>query len=137
MQINAYLNFNGRCAEAFKFYERCLGGRIEMMQTFGETPAAGEVPGDWRDKVIHVRLTVGDQVLMGSDAPPGHFAPAQGMSVSINVASPDEARRIFDDLAQQGRVTMPFTQTFWSAGFGMAVDRFGTPWMVNCQPTAS
>jgi len=137
MKLNVYLNFNGQCAAAFRFYEKCLGGRIEMIQTFGESPAKDHMPAEWHDKVIHVRLAIGDQVLMGSDAPPSHFAVAQGMSVSINVTSPDEARRIFDDLAQGGKVAMAFEKTFWSPGFGMVVDRFGTPWMVNCEPAAA
>jgi PhnB protein len=137
MKLNAYLNFNGQCAAAFKFYEKCLGGRIDMIQTFGESPAKDHMPAEWHDKVIHVRLLVGDQVLMGSDAPPPHFAAAQGMSVSIGVTSPEEAKRIFDDLAQGGRITMPFEKTFWSPGFGMVVDRFGTPWMVNCEPPSA
>lgn len=131
MKLNAYLNFNGQCAAAFKFYEKCLGGRIDMIQTFGESPAKDHMPAEWHDKVIHVRLLVGDQALMGSDAPPPHFAAAQGMSVSIGVTSPEEAKRIFDDLSQGGRITMPFEKTFWSPGFGMVVDRFGTPWIVN------
>ena len=137
MKLNAYLNFNGQCADAFTFYEKCLGGRIDMIQTFGESPAKDHMPAEWHDKVIHVRLVVGDQVLMGSDAPPPHFVAAQGMSVSIGVTSPDEAKRIFDDLAQGGRITMPFEKTFWSPGFGMVVDRFGTPWMINCEPAAT
>ena len=137
MELNPYLLFSGNCAEAFKFYERLLGGRIVMMQTHGETPAKDHVSPDWRDKVIHVRLEVGDQALMGSDAPPEHFAKPQGFSVSISVASPDEARRIFAGLAENGTVTMPFGETFWSPAFGMTVDRFGIPWMVNCAPAAT
>ena len=87
MNLNPYLLFKGDCAAAFKFYERLLGGKIVMMQTHGETPAKDHVAPEWQDKVIHVRLEIGDQVLMGSDAPPEHFtAPPQGFSVSIGVS---------------------------------------------------
>ena len=132
MEISAYLNFNGQCAEAFRFYEQTLGGKIVTLQTFGETPARDHVPSDWHERVIHARLEVGGHAIMGSDAPPPHFAPAQGIHVSVTVAQRD-AKRIFDALAEEGRVTMPYEPTFWSPGFGMLVDRFGTPWMVNAQ----
>jgi PhnB protein len=133
MEIAPYLLFNGNCAEAFKFYERCLGGRIVFMQTHGETPSKEHVPPAWHDKVIHVRLEAFGQALMGSDAPPEHYEPAKGFSVSVTVPSAEDAARIFNELADKGKVTMPFGKTFWSSGFGMAVDRFGTPWMVNTQ----
>src|SRR5580698_8667869 len=75
MQLNPYLFFNGNCADAFKFYEKCLGGKIVTMMTHEGTPAAEQVPANWREKIIHARMTVGDQVLMGSDAPPDRYAP--------------------------------------------------------------
>jgi PhnB protein len=131
MELSPYLLFNGQCEEAFKFYEQCLGGKIVMIQTHGESPMKDQVPPDWRDKIIHVRLTVGDQALMGSDAPPSHYAAPQGMSVSITVGAAADAERIFNALAENGKVNMPFQKTFWSSGFGMAVDRFGIPWMVS------
>jgi PhnB protein len=136
MELCPYLNFNGRCAEAFKFYERCLGGKIVMMQTHGESAMKDQVPADWLDKIIHARLVVGDRVLMGSDAPPEHYAEPKGFSVSINVAAAAEGERIFNALAENGKITMPFQKTFWSTGFGMLVDRFGTPWIVNTEAAA-
>jgi PhnB protein len=136
MEISPYLNFNGQCAAAFKFYEQCLGGKIVMMQTHGESPMKEHVPADWHDKVLHARLVVGNQVLMGSDAPPEHYSPPRGTHVSVSVPSPSDAERIFKALAEQGQISMPFEKTFWSSGFGMLVDRFGTPWMVNCEQTA-
>jgi PhnB protein len=136
MELNPYLNFNGQCAAAFKFYEQCLGGKILMMQTHGESPMKDQVPADWRDRIIHARLAVGDKVLMGSDTPPQHYAAPQGMSVLISVATPADAERTFKALAENGKVTMPYQKTFWSAGFGMLVDRFGIPWMVNCEQAA-
>ena len=134
MQVNPYLNFDGKCAEAFRFYEQVLGGRIEMMQTHGESPIADEVPREWRNRVLHARLVVGDEVLMGSDSPPEHYQKPQGLYVSVNVDKAADAQRIFQALAENGTVTMPFEKTFWAAGgFGMLVDRFGTPWMINCE----
>jgi len=131
MEIAPYLIFNGNCAEAFKFYAQCLGGKIDMMQTYGESPAKDHVPAALHNRVIHVRMTVGNEVLMGSDAPSEQFEKPQGTSVSITVPTAAEAERIFKALADRGKVTMPFEKTFWSPGFGMTVDRFGTPWMVN------
>ena len=136
MELNPYLNFNGNCAEAFRFYERCLGGRIVMLQTHGESPMKDQVPADWRDKVIHARLIVGGKALMGSDAPPTSYTSPQGIYVSISLDAPTDAERAFHALAEGGKVSMPFQKTFWSAGFGMLVDQFGIPWMVNCEQAA-
>ena len=133
MELSPYLNFNGNCAAAFKFYEQCLGGTIVMMMTHGESPMKDRVPADWHDKVMHARLLVGDQALMGMDAPPTSYAAPQGIFVSFSVASAADAERIFKALVESGKVTMPFAKTFWSPGFGMLVDRFGIPWMVNAE----
>ena len=134
MQVNPYLNFNGQCAEAFRFYERVLGGKIAIMMTHGESQIAGEVPAEWRDRILHARLAVGDQVLMASDSPPEMYQKPQGLYVSLHVEQSADAERIFQALAENGTVTMPFEKTFWAAGgFGMLVDRFGTPWMINCE----
>ncbi len=133
MELVPYLLFNGNCAEAFKFYEQTLGGKIEAIMNFAGSPAAEHAPPEWGDKVLHASMTVGDQHLMGSDAPPGNYQQPQGLSVSISVNDRDKAEQIFNALAQDGKTTMPFQKTFWAAGFGMCVDRFGIPWMVNCE----
>jgi PhnB protein len=134
MQVNPYLNFNGQCAQAFRFYEQLLGGKIEAMMTFGESPMAGEMPSESHSRIMHARLVVDGQALMGSDAPPEMYAKPQGLYVSLNVETPADGQRIFQALADSGTVIMPFEKTFWAAGgFGMLVDRFGTPWMVNCE----
>lgn len=134
MKINAYLTFDGQCEAAFTFYAQCLGGTLEAMFTFGDTPAAGDVPEGLRDKIMHARLVVGDQVLMASDNHPVHpYEGIKGCSVSLNVDSIAEAERIFSALGEQGRVEMPLQQTFWAVRFGMLVDRFGVPWMINCE----
>jgi PhnB protein len=131
MQVVPYLNFNGDCAEAFKFYERSLGGKIESIMTHGDSPIAEQVPAAWRDRVLHARLIVGNTVLMASDSPPEHYQKPQGVYVSLQVDTAAEADRIFRELARDGTVQYPIEKTFWAERFGMLVDRFGIPWMVN------
>jgi len=132
MKLNPHLVFNGDCEAAFKFYEKSLGGRIGLMMPHQGTPVANAVPESWRSKILHATLLIGDQVLMGADAPPGHYAPPQGFFVSLHIDNPAEAKRIFHALSENGKVTMPIQETFWALKFGMLVDRFGTPWMINC-----
>jgi PhnB protein len=136
MQVNTYLNFNGNCEAAFKFYEQCLGGKIVNLLTHGNAPSAEHVPADWHDKVMHVCLDLGDRLLMGSDSPPGYFEAPQGFYVQLSIDEPDKAEHIFHTLAANGKVKMPFEPTFWAFRFGMVVDRFGTPWMINCEKAA-
>ena len=134
MQVNAYLMFDGRCEEAFRFYERALGGKIVAMMPHKGTPAEGYVPAEWGNKIMHARLDIGDTMLMASDSPPGHYAKPAGFSVSLQVRTPEEADRAFNALAEGGEIKMPIDKTFWSPRFGMLVDRFGIPWMINCDP---
>jgi PhnB protein len=133
MQLNPYLTFNGQCETAFKFYERSLGGKIEAMLPHAGTPVEEHVPAEWRSKILHARLIVGDQALMGSDAPPERYEQPKGFSVSLQTKDPAEAERIFSALATNGMVRMPLQKTFWAARFGMLVDQFGIPWMINCE----
>ena len=134
MQLNPYLLFTGQCEEAFKFYEKLLGGKIEVMLPHAGTPAESQVPPEWRDKILHVRMTTLGGILMGSDAPPGRQQKPQGFSVSVSVNDPAEAERIYQGLAEGATaVTMPIQETFWAKRFGMLTDRFGIPWMVNCE----
>ena len=132
MQVNPYLNFNGNCAEAFRHYEKILGGKIDSLMTHRESPIADQVPADWGDSVLHATLVVGDTVLMASDSPPQHYAKPSGFYVSLQVDDPAEADRIFYALADQGSVILPIDKTFWAVRFGMLVDRFDIPWMINC-----
>ncbi|MEG4207899.1 VOC family protein [Microcoleus sp. Pol7_A1] len=134
MQSNIYLFFDGECEAAFKFYEQCLGGKIDGMMTYGDAPMSEEIPSEQRDRIMHANLTVGEMVLMGSDTPPDSFNKPQGFSVNLQFDDLVEAERIFQKLAENGTVKMPFQETFWSTRFGMLVDRFGTPWMINVQP---
>lgn len=135
MQLNPYLFFNGQCRSAFEFYEQCLGGKMTAMMTYGESPESSmtdHLPPEWHDKIMHVGLMIGDQELMGSDSLPEYYQEPKGFSVSISLNNPAEAERIFDTLAKNGTVQMPFQQTFWAYRFGMVVDQFGIPWMINC-----
>jgi PhnB protein len=136
MQLNTYLTFNGQCEAAFKFYAMVLGGKIEAMMPHEGSPMAEHVPPEWRTKIMHARLSVGDTILMGSDATPDHYEPMKGFSVSLGIDNPGEAERVFHALAESGSVQMPIQETFWAARFGMLVDRFGTPWMINCEKAA-
>lgn len=140
MQFTPYLNFDGNCAEAFAFYTQLFGGHIVYQGTFGEMPAhegMPPLPEAAKQRIMHVHLQIKDQALMGSDAMPGAdstcggYQPAQGLWVSIQADNTTDGQRYFDALAQGGKTVMPFAKTFWSQGFGMVKDRFGTPWMVN------
>jgi PhnB protein len=133
MKLHPYLSFNGECEAAFKFYEQCLGGKIVMKMTHGESPMAEQSPPELRDKIMHVTLAVGDFELMGFDAPQYMVEKPQGFHVNLQFDNVAEAERIYHALAENGTVTMPLQATFWSAAFAMFVDRFGTPWMINCE----
>lgn len=136
MQLVAYLMFDGNAEAAFDFYAHCLGGKVTRLSRFGEAPPEMPMPPEMRDKVMHIRLEVGDAVLMASDAMSsmGPYEPIKSCSVAIQLDAPAEAERIFHALAEGGTVQMAIGETFWSTRFGMLVDRFGVPWMVNCPP---
>ena len=130
-QLNAYLFFDGTCADAMRFYERTLGGKLEMM-THADSPMADQTPPGSADRIMHARLGLDGGTLMASDSMVGH--PHEGMkgfSLSLVYPTVSDAQRAFDALADGGRVTMPLQKTFWAEAFGTLVDRFGTPWMVN------
>jgi PhnB protein len=134
MQWNPYLTFNGQCETAFKFYERCLGGKLVAMIPFSDTPSAEHVPAEHRSRIMHARLVVGSQVLMGSDTHAGDsYEGIKGSSVAVQVDTPDEAERVFSALAENATIVMPLGQTFWAVRFGMLTDQFGVPWMINCE----
>ena len=97
---------------------------------------AEHVPPEWRNKIMYARLAVGDTILMGSDAPPDRYQQMQGFSVTLNVNEAHEAERVFSALSEKGTVQMPIQETFWAVRFGMLVDQFGTPWMINCEKRA-
>jgi PhnB protein len=133
MQVNPYLSFDGQCEAAFTFYERCLGGQLGPIFRYGGTSLANQVPADWQDKVMHGSLTIGALVFMGGDVAPDRYEAPKGFSLSIQIKDTAQAERIFRELGKDGRIVVPLEKTFWAERFGMVVDRFGTPWMINCE----
>jgi len=131
MELLTYLSFDGNCAEAFRFYEKVLRGKIETLMTFADSPMASQVGPDWQNRVLHAHLVVDGGAIMGGDAPPGTHGKPTGFCVNVQVDSVEEAERIFNALAEGGQITMPIQESFWAERFGMLVDRFGVPWMVN------
>ena len=132
MRLSPILNFNGDCEAALKFYAKCLGGKIVTMMTWGESPMAKNVSPKFRKKIIHATFALGDQTLGAGDAPPNMYQKPQGYSVALDIAKPAEAERVFKLLSKNGTVKMPIEETFWAKRFGMCVDQFGTPWLINC-----
>ena len=133
MRMNPYLSFKGDCEAAFTFYQHHLGARPGSLFRYGGSPMAEDVPPDWADKVMHGTITVGDQVLMGGDVAPDRYEAPKGFSLSLQIEHIAEAERVFDALEEGGTVVMPLQQTFWAARFGMIIDRFGIPWLINCE----
>lgn len=131
-QLNAYLSFDGNCAEAMRFYQKTIGGEMESMMAVGETPMCDQMPAGSKDRIMHARLRLDQGVLMASDAMPGQaYEGMKGISMTLTYATPAEAQPVFDKLAEGGKVTMPMAKTFWAESFGMLVDRFGTTWLIN------
>jgi len=133
MKINPYLSFRGKCEEAFKFYEKVLNGKVTFKMTYGDSPMADQTPAEAKNNIMHSTLQVGDQAIMGADAPPQHATKPAGICVSISVNDASEGERIFKALSEGGQTQMPFAKTFWSPGFGMCIDKFDIPWMVNVE----
>lgn len=137
MSLNPYLFFNGQCEEAFEFYAKALGGKVLSAFKYEGSPMASQLPAEAGGKIMHSSLDLGNgMILMGADAVMGPYEAPRGFSVSIGVKDVAESERIFGELEKGGTVNMPIQQTFWSARFGMLVDKFGIPWMVNCEQAA-
>jgi PhnB protein len=124
MQLNPYLSFNGDCAEACKFYEQVLGAKLAMSMTYAGSPAAAHAPPDWQDKILHAHLLIGGQSVMACDIGGGRYEEPKGTWISIGVTDPGEAERIYNGLAEGGKVVMALD------------DKFRIPWMVNCEKPA-
>ena len=141
MKIVTSLSFHGQCREAFEFYAKVLGGKVTAAIPYSDAPPEMSVSDEkQRDWLMHCWLEVGDQALMGADMPPQWAPnidkPKNGFDVTLHMSDIDEARRCYDALAEGGKQTMPFEETFWSPGYGALVDRFGVPWMVNTLASA-
>ena len=136
MAFHPYLFFGGNCREAFTRYQEIFGGELVLLP-MSDAPSDEPVPAAQADLIMHAALKIDDNLLMASDDPTtDSFGPVQGMQVSYSIADVDEAKRVFEALADGGEVTLPIAATFWSPGFGMCVDRFGTPWMVSADAPA-
>jgi PhnB protein len=134
MHVNTYLAFSGNCKTAFETYAKVLGGKIAFMMTQGESPMADKVPPAMKNKIMHASLELpGGGAILGADHPEGKEAKPHGFSVCVTVKDAAEAERIFKGLSEGGQVQMPFEKTFWSPGFGMCIDKFEVPWMVNTE----
>jgi len=130
MKLNTYINYNGNCAQALRFYEEHLGGKITMMSTFADMPGQGDVPPDQKDRVMHARITIAGTELMASDGPPGRVEPMRSAYLSLSVDSNEEAERIYAVLSDGGEVFMKMEETFFAFRFAMLRDKFGASWMV-------
>ncbi len=130
MKLHTYLNFGGNCAEAFRFYEQHLGGKITMLMTHGEAPGVTPTSPEWDKTVLHARLMLGQTALLGSDVPPERFQPMRSVYLSLSVDSIEEAERIHGLLSDGGEIIMPMQETFYAFRFSMLRDKFGTSWMI-------
>jgi PhnB protein len=128
MKMYTYVNFAGTCAEAFRFYEKHLGGKIGMLMTHGQAPDQSKINPDWKDAVLHARISVGGTDLLGADIPDAQ--PMRSAYLSLSVDSDAEAERIFSALSKDGEVFMPMEETFFATRFGQLRDRFGLNWMI-------
>lgn len=132
MQLIPYMMFTGQCREAFAFYARALGGEVAELMTYGESPMCEQMPADSRDQVMHSRIEAPGLVLMGADGPQVEVPAGAGTVINVQVDAVEDAERVFAALLEGGKATMPMQETFWAQRWGMLVDRYGKPWMVNC-----
>jgi PhnB protein len=126
--MNTYVNFSGKCADAFRFYERHLDGKLGMMMTHGQAPDQSRVGPEMKDAVLHARISIGGTELMGADVPSAE--PMRSAYLTLGVDSDAEAERVFSALAEGGQVFMPMQETFFASRFGQLRDRFGINWMI-------
>jgi PhnB protein len=136
LHLHISLAFKGQCEEAFTLYEQCLNGTIAFKLTWGDSPMAAEAPPGWAGKIYHSTLKVGDTVITGGDVAPDRYVQPKGFSIVLEMDDPAAAERVFQALADNGRIEMPLQETFWAARFGVLVDRFNIPWTINCERPA-
>ncbi len=134
MQLDIYVNYRGRCEEAFRFYEQYLGGKLTGIVRHGDQPNPA-TPPDWKDKVLHARIEIGGTVLMGADVP--HAEPMRSAYLSLSLDREDDAERVYELLAEGGEVFMKMEKTPFANRFAMLRDRFGTSWMLLHQPESA
>ena len=127
MRLDIYLNYAGTCEEAFRLYEKELGGKITVLRRHADAPNPN-LPEDWKEKVLHAQIELGNATLMGADVPTAQ--PVRSAYVSLTVDSAKEAERLYEVLQQGGEVFVEMDETFFAKRFGMLRDRFGTSWML-------
>ena len=127
------LTFNGQCEAAFRLYAQCMNGTIAYMLTWGDSPMAADAPPGWDAKIYHATLKIGDTAVAGGDALPNHYEQPKGFQILLQMDDPVAAERVFQALAENGRVGMPIQKTFWASRFGVLIDQFGIPWSINCE----
>lgn len=130
MELNTYLNYGGNCEQAFRFYEEHLGGKITFLMRHGEQPNAETVTPEWKNAVLHARMTLGGTDLLGADIPPDRFQPMRSAYLTLSLASVEEAERVYRLLTDGGEIFMKLEETFFAKRFAMLRDRFGTSWMI-------
>jgi len=132
-QAIAYLGFDGNCADAMRFYEKALGGKLEVLMSGAESPMADQMPKEFAHRILHARLALpGGGLLYAGDAPANMpYEGIKGVSITVDYASVAEAEKVFNALAAGGQITMPMQAAFWAKRWGMLIDKFGTPWIVN------
>ena len=128
MKMNTYVNFSGSCAEAFRYYEKHLGAKVGTMMTHGQSPDQSRVKPEWKNAVLHARISIGDTELMAADIP--NAEPMRSAYLTLRMDSDIEAERVFAALSDGGRVLMPMQETFFASRFGQVRDRFGINWMI-------
>ena len=134
MKIHPYLNFGGRCEEALDFYKKTLGAEVNMLMRMDECPdPAMKAPPGMEKKIMHADFRIGDSRLMATDGMRNEPAQFKGVTLSLSVATDAEATRLFAAMSEAGSVQMPLMKTFWTSSFGMLIDKFGVPWMVNVE----
>ena len=137
MQLCLNLTFKGDCEAAFAFYEACFHGKTVFLLRYENTPMDLQAPADWGNKVSHATFEMAGFQLCGSDAPPAQYEKTRGLNLQLNLKDAAEAERIFNMLSDGGTVSVPLAETFWALRFGQVEDRFGIPWLINCEKPAS
>ena len=130
MKLLTYLNYGGNCEEAFRFYEKHLGGKITSMMTHSQNPGPSNMPSELKNTILHARLSIGGTELLASDVPPDRFQPMRSAYLSLSLDSTSEAERIYGLLSEGGQIFMPLQKTFFAFRFAMLRDKFGTSWML-------
>jgi PhnB protein len=133
LNLRTGLSFDGQCEAAFKFYERCFNGKMTFLLRWGDSPMAKDAPAEWKNKVLHATLAIGESSVSGADALPGSYEPPRGFTILLGLQDPGEAERLFHALAENGTVRMPLQETFWAYRFGSVIDQYGIPWEINCE----